>query len=461
MSFRLQLLATSLIAFGTTHGVCQATTDNAWATGFGFPPAGDGLNNRSRAVLEYGSALVATGDFVTAGTASVSRIAQWQPGTGWTALGTGLGGGVVNGRALCLFGTDLIVGGVFSTAGGTAAANVARWTGSTWQALGPGVGGSVDALTAHGGQLFAGGGFVASGDGVVTLNHIAQWNGVAWTALSSGVTPTTSPAVRALASYDTLLVAAGQFSSAGGTSASNIAAWTGLAWIPLGDGFNAGVRALAVIGDSLFAGGAFTMSGSTAVDHIAVWDGSSWQPVGGGVTGGDVTALAAFSTSGESHLAVVGSFTQAAQTAGQFSGQAIAVASAARWSTAGGRGIWSRFGSGIGNTPNAATPFGTGLAFGGDFSHVAGTSIPSSNVAVWDDSETVSTPLPHPAASPDLLVQIDRIRPNPAHSNTTVYLNVGRTVPVKIELFSVDGRRRSTFRGTPWLGGSRHPGCRW
>ena len=43
--------------------------------------------------------------------------------------------------ALAVSGSDLYAGGAFPTAGGGAANHVAKWNGSSWSALGSGMGG--------------------------------------------------------------------------------------------------------------------------------------------------------------------------------------------------------------------------------------------------------------------------------------------------------------------------------
>ena len=91
------------------------------------------------------------------------------------AAGFGDGRGI----ALCLRwrcrAARLYAGGYFTTAGGNAANNIAQWDGSGWSALGSGVGGDdfypytyprVDALAVSGGKLYAGGWFMTAGTNV-------------------------------------------------------------------------------------------------------------------------------------------------------------------------------------------------------------------------------------------------------------------------------------------------------
>ena len=57
--------------------------------------------------------------------------------------------------ALAVYNGDLIAGGDFTSAGGASAAHIARWNGSSWQAVGSGIGGSVFALGIYDGEVIA------------------------------------------------------------------------------------------------------------------------------------------------------------------------------------------------------------------------------------------------------------------------------------------------------------------
>jgi len=85
-----------------------------------------------------GPALYATGKF-TISSVSAFGIARWN-GTSWSALGSGLGGA---GYALTSFddgtGPALYVGGTFLTAGGVPASKIARWKNGAWSKLGGGL----------------------------------------------------------------------------------------------------------------------------------------------------------------------------------------------------------------------------------------------------------------------------------------------------------------------------------
>ena len=81
-------------------------------------------------------------------------------------------------------------------------------------------------------------------------------------------------AVTALAVYDGKLIVAGEFTTAGGTSANHIASWDGQSWSPLGSGIDNSYQALIVYQGRLIAG-----AGHSGV----AWDGSSWYPLGSGI----------------------------------------------------------------------------------------------------------------------------------------------------------------------------------
>ncbi|MBL9077601.1 MAG: exo-alpha-sialidase [Planctomycetes bacterium] len=171
----------------------------------------------------------------------------------------------------------LFAGGSFASLGGTPAARVAHWNGSTWSALGSGISGgpfpSVTGLVrAANGDLVVVGTFTTAGG--VSANHVARWNGTTWSALGSGIGGFGANRVAELPNGE--IVVLGNFTSAGGVPASNLARWNGSTWAPLGSGVVAPGGMLVRSDGTLVVGGSFTgVSG-----FVASWNGSAWSAVG-------------------------------------------------------------------------------------------------------------------------------------------------------------------------------------
>lgn len=129
------------------------------------------------------------GCFDKAGSMPAKSIAVWD-GTSWSALGDGLGTSDINSRPLvqCIqvVGNDVYVGGTFSKAGSNNnVGNIARWDGTQWNRVGYGFSDYVGCLNYHNGILYAGGNFERELISNKILNRIAQWNGSQWTWLGT------------------------------------------------------------------------------------------------------------------------------------------------------------------------------------------------------------------------------------------------------------------------------------
>jgi hypothetical protein len=126
-----------------------------------------------------------------------NHVAKWD-GSGWSGLGNGVNKTVL---ALAMQGNQVVAGGYFDQLCGNSACNgsntaqnrVARWTGSSWSALDNGVNSDVEALAVSGSDVYVGGILSAAcGDSTCTTgntsaNDVAQWNGTSWSALGYGV----------------------------------------------------------------------------------------------------------------------------------------------------------------------------------------------------------------------------------------------------------------------------------
>lgn len=269
-----------------------------------------------------GPVLYVGGEFTAVSGLPISYIARWD-GAGWSSVGQG-----TNDHVLAMVvhddglggGPALYAGGFFPNAGNGFAANrIARWDGDQWSPLGVGMNGFVRALTEFddgsgaGPQLIAAGQFTMAGG--VAANYVAQWDGVAWSALGAGL----DNVVYALASFDSgsgpELYAAGAFTHSGGAPVGRIARWSGAAWLPVGTGLGNDCLTLAVLDDvvpptgaALYAGGLFTAAGGTSASRVARWDGHSWRRVGQGVGASFVYALSSFDDGSGPRLHVGGDF---------------------------------------------------------------------------------------------------------------------------------------------------------
>lgn len=208
-------------------------------------------------------------------------------GVEWHNLDVG-GEGAVHAMKVFDDGTGpaLYAAGKFTSIGGVEARNIARWNGTTWSALGGGVGkegggGTVRALQVFddgtGPALYAGGNFDQAG--TVAANHVAAWDGNTWRPLAGGIPLPTNT----LTVFD-----AGAGESLYATPfAYGLWQWDGAEWIdvdPDPKAFN--VTAAAVHDDG--RGPALFLVGRTLqwpdpdgylglVGGPLRWDGSSWE----------------------------------------------------------------------------------------------------------------------------------------------------------------------------------------
>lgn len=193
-----------------------------------------------------------------------------------------------------------------------------HWNGADWQHFGAGPGGRTLQVTAHGGELFAGGtrdsfrGFASVWDGSgwqsldnsirgfvqalayqdgclhIGIRHgtplpsdfVLRWNKGEWEPLGAGV----NWDVTSLLTYQGQLIATGLFGFAGGAGALRIAGWDGHTWYPLGNGLNRMVYAFTEFNGDLVAGGNFTSPGNDYTYSVSRRNGQEWVPIGAGFT---------------------------------------------------------------------------------------------------------------------------------------------------------------------------------
>jgi hypothetical protein len=242
-----------------------------------------------------GTALFAGGHFTHAGGVAANRVAKWD-GSSWHALGLGVGNNVY---ALAVFddgaGEQLYVAGALPTAGTITVNGIAKWDGSVWSDVAGGLGSDVRALTVFddgtGPALFAGGTFFG---GAGPMRSIAKLGASAWNPLGAGIMDSSvTSTVYCLTVFDDgtgpALYAGGNFDTAGGANANHIARWNGSNWSSLGTGIDGTVFALAGFDDgagpALYAAGEFSNAGGVSARRIAKWSGNAWSSLGTGLTG--------------------------------------------------------------------------------------------------------------------------------------------------------------------------------
>lgn len=269
---------------------------------------------------------------------------------------------------------DLLTIGDLQKAGPTSAA---MWDGATWQSVDPitALDRPVRALAAlPGEQLVAAGDFTVAGG--TAANGVALHDGTAWQPLGAGLGSSPWQTVHALAARSGDVIAGGNFTLG---NQGGVARWDGSAWLPLAPGLGSGnvsVHALAVLaGGDVVAGGKFVNAGGVGADHLARWDGVAWWPLGSGITAASSslrTPVQAIAALPNGDLVVGGVFVDA----GGANANNIA-----RWDGT----SWHAMGSGIAGAVHALTALPSGdLIAAGWFTSAGG--VPANSIARWNGS---------------------------------------------------------------------------
>jgi trimeric autotransporter adhesin len=342
------------------------------------------------------------------GNLAVNNIARWN-GSSWSSVGDGVNSPV---DAIAVSGSDVYLGGRFTQVCGDPACNsgiltvnlIARWNGSSWSALGNGVGVGegvgdtvITSLAVSGNDVYVGGNFTqicgneACDSGNLFVSHFAQWNGGSWSALGRGLEgPDPALFVFALALNGSDVYLGGTFTQAAGKTVNRILTFKSWSGSGLGNGVNGSVLALAVSGGDVYAGGAFThvcgdptcTSGNVQVNHLARWNGRSWSALGAGVD----NAVYALAVSGGDVYAG-GYLTQACGNLDCNSGN-VTVNHIARWNGS----SWSAVGGGLNGLISALAVSGSDVYAGGGFTQVCGNpacnsgNVTVNRIARWNGS---------------------------------------------------------------------------
>jgi hypothetical protein len=259
-----------------------------------------------------------------------TRLSSWD-GSSWTTVAS-LTGGAQSILHIRVVGSDLYVSGAMDSIGGVTVRNIAKWNGTTWSALGSGLGlfqwGYQSSLTISATHVYYVGDVQAAGE--KPMKQVARWllsgsTNADWSSLSFygdktypalGGTDTQamgapawcqlakSPSVVGVvyAIHKTIpsgVAPYGWLGSIGGVSIpTGVAKYSGGAWTSLGSGTIGGsiptsTTAMLVVSDTeIYVGGKFTTIGGTSANKIAKWNGSAWVALGAGISYSLVTAIA-------------------------------------------------------------------------------------------------------------------------------------------------------------------------
>lgn len=363
------------------------------------------------------------GEFNQAGSGSSTRLARLGQGK-WDLINGSIGGTIYS---IASQGDWVYIGGSFERAGGVDAKNVVRWNRTTneWSALGSSGGptdesnrGFVSAITLDGDDVYLGGEFTVAGG--VTATNLVRWNSATdtWTSFGGGVTgPVFSIVVDGADVY-----AGGRFLGAGQVRhAKNVALWRDDAWHALDTGTSDVVWAMALRGSELFVGGEFVRAGSMPANNVAIWNVESegWHAAGDGVTGDFIPGVNSVSVSAKK-VYVAGSFTRAGE---------VEAANIASWD-----GGWTNLGSGVDSYIYKAVVHKNKVYVTGAFSS-AGAK-PSLYFGIYND----------PALSIErerkvgTTVTMQGNAPNPFHQTTAVSFRTESPDHITLSVHDVNGK---------------------
>ena len=112
--------------------------------------------------------------------------------------------------------------------------------------------------------------------GGATANRVAQWNGTAWFPIGDGEGPGGNGNVEGLALYNGRLVVGMN------SGFRNTAEYNGTQWLTLGSDTGGLVTTFVEYNGRLVAGGGFRSAGGMSADFIAQWNGTAWSSLAAG-----------------------------------------------------------------------------------------------------------------------------------------------------------------------------------
>ncbi len=203
-------------AFDTIGGI-PARHIARW-DGTDWASVGLGIDNeRVNGMVVYNNELYVGGSFEVAGSVSVNALARWN-GSTWNDVGGGIsGGGYAVFRTMEVYNNELYIGGDFDEAGGQPMIHLTRWNGSTFSIVGGGFGhsGYLYALKVFGNRLIISGYF----NNGLFAHRSGTWDGVNFDSLGLGLNIGPSE----FEIYDCQLYAGGRFTATGDGVANGVA----------------------------------------------------------------------------------------------------------------------------------------------------------------------------------------------------------------------------------------------
>lgn len=180
------------------------------------------------ALYVFGGELYAGGWFTGLnGGGTGNRIAKWN-GTTWAMVNYGFDSAVLS---LTSYNSQLYAGGYFGNAcsnnacsSTTATNELARLNGSSWETAGADPDHGVFAMGVYNNKLYIGGRFTVV-NAISNSAHIARYDGAIWDAVGTGISGDNTVYVYTILPFATDIVAAGTFTTAGGTAAARVAKW--------------------------------------------------------------------------------------------------------------------------------------------------------------------------------------------------------------------------------------------
>ncbi len=379
-------------------------------------------------VFSVNNTIIAMGNFIYGSNTRVNGLAEWKNGI-WSALGTGIQGGIINRKVSQLqsvagylstiteYKNTLLIGGDFAGIAGVNASCIAEYDKSQCKEFQGGVTGavslgsgsantylSVDCFFVDGNDLYIGGTFTEAGGKKV--NHIARWDGNQWHELGGGISINSTyyvPKVQAIKKLsDGRIIIAGQFDACGGKAMTGVAIWDGTQWTSTGLSGMLSVVDIEIVGNTVYAAGTFSRVNGIFMNNIMQWDGMKWSDMQGGL----VSNWGAFINdihADNGKLYVGGTF----KAAGNSEAQNIAY-----WDIKEQR--WNQMGSGTDKSVTNIVARNDSVFVSGGFQR-AGMNY-SSNFALWLPKNTVNVEEYFSDYSSDIVVY-----PNPASTTLTLY----------------------------------------